>query len=161
MRIAVLADTHIPASSSRLPDSLIKQIKGVDLIVHAGDLTELSVLEELNKIAKTEAVSGNMDSHRVRRALPDKKILELSKFRIGLIHGWGPPNNVINYIRADFSGERLDCIIYGHTHRPSIDDIDNTIYFNPGSPTDRIFAPYNSFGILEIDDKLTPRIIRL
>lgn len=161
MRVAVISDTHIPAAAGELPDTLIEKLRGVDLIIHAGDLTELKVLDELKRIAPTEVVVGNMDSFRVRRAFPEKRILELENFRIGIIHGLGHPNNLPNYVTERFGAERLDAIIYGHSHRPSIETIDNKIYFNPGSPTDKIFAPYNSFGILEIGKKLTPKIIRL
>lgn len=161
MKVAVISDTHIPASCSKLPEALIEQIKAVDLIIHAGDLTELYVLDELNKIARTEAVVGNMDSHKVTRILPEKRILELGDFRIGITHGVGHPDNLLYYAKGRFIGERLDCIIYGHSHRPSIDTFGDTIYFNPGSPTDEIFAPYNAFGILEIGKALVPKIIRL
>ena len=161
MKIAVLSDTHIPTSTGRLPDNLIKQIRGVDLIIHAGDLEELSVLEELDKIAKTEAVVGNMDSHKVIRQLPKKKILEIGKFRIGVIHGEGHPDTLIDYVQEKFKGERLDCVIYGHTHEPKIEKIGDTLYLNPGSPTDKVFAPYNSFIMIEIDERIKPEIIRL
>lgn len=161
MKVAVISDTHIPASCGELPDPLIEQLKKADLIIHAGDLTELYVLDELNRIARTEAVVGNMDSHKVRRLLPEKRILELGNFRIGIIHGLGHPDNLINYVKKRFIGERLDCIIYGHSHRPSIDTIEKIIYFNPGSPTDKIFTPYNAFGILEVGERLLPKIIHL
>lgn len=161
MKAVVISDTHIPASGNKLPDLLIKQLKKIDLIIHAGDLTELKVLEELNRFARTEAVVGNMDSFKVRRILPEKRILELGNFRIGVVHGVGHPDNLIPYVRQRFADEKLNCIIYGHSHRPSIDRLENIIYFNPGSPTDKIFASYNAFGILEIGEELVPRIIRL
>lgn len=161
VKAVVIADTHIPASGNELPDVLIEQLKKTDLIIHAGDLTELKVLDELKGFVRTEAVVGNMDSFKVRRTLPEKRILDVGNFRIGVIHGVGRPDNLINYARQRFVGEKLDCIIYGHSHRPSIDRLENIIYFNPGSPTDKVFAPYNSFGILEIGEKLVPRIIRL
>lgn len=161
MRVGVISDTHIPATASKLPDILIEKLQGVDLIIHAGDLTELKVLDELKRIAPTEAVVGNMDSFKARRILPEKRILELENFRIGIIHGLGHPKNILAYVTGRFEAERLDVIIYGHSHKPSIDTIDNRICFNPGSPTDKVFAPYSSFGILEIGKELTPKIVRL
>lgn len=161
MRIGVLSDTHIPLNAKKLPDELIKGLKGVDLIIHAGDIIELSVLDELKRIAPVEAVAGNMDPRSVSRALPEKKILELGGFKIGVMHGSGPPYGLIDHIRRRFEGEKLDCIIYGHAHKASIEHIGRTIFFNPGSPTDKVMAPYNSYGILEITDKITPKIIKL
>ena len=161
MKIVVLSDTHIPASSDTLPEIVKEELKDADMIIHAGDLSEPSVYEELKNIAPVEAVVGNMDAHKLRRELPEKKILQIKNFRIGLVHGDGPPDNIINYVRGRFANEKLDCIIYGHSHDPKIETIDNTIYFNPGSPTDEIFAPYKSFGILEVNDKLTPKIIKV
>jgi len=161
MRVAVISDTHIPAASSKLPEALLEGLKGVDLIIHTGDLTEPYVLDDLKNIAPIEAVVGNMDSSQVRRILPEKKVLELEGFRIGLIHGNGSPHNLIKYVQEAFKNEKLDCIVYGHSHNPRIDKIDGTIYFNPGSVTDKVFAPYNSFGMLEIKDKIRPTIVRL
>jgi putative phosphoesterase len=161
MKIVVISDTHMPVPDNKLPEALIKELKDCELLIHAGDLTELSVLDVLKKLVHTEAVVGNMDSHKVRRALPEKKILQLGKFRFGIIHGYGSPRNLINYIQEKFKGEKLDCVIYGHSHTPSIDKVGDTIYFNPGSLTDKVFAPYNSFGIIEIGNEIAPKIIRL
>ena len=162
MRVAVISDTHVPAACAKLPEKLTEQLEGCDLIIHAGDMTEDYVFDALKEIANIEAVSGNMDSLKIKKLLPERKILELEGFKIGVIHGFGPPDNIINYVQEKFKDEECDCIIYGHSHRPAIDKIGNTVYFNPGSPTEKVFAPYNSFGILEINDKeLKPEIIRL
>ncbi|NQT90500.1 MAG: metallophosphoesterase family protein [Candidatus Omnitrophica bacterium] len=161
MRVAVISDTHMPVNIRKFPEDFLEKLKGVDMIIHAGDLIELSVLDELNKIAPTKAVTGNMDSHKARKALPEKLILELGGFKIGVIHGLGHPDKILEYVMERFKDEKLDCIIYGHSHNPKIETIEGTIYFNPGSMTDKVFAPYNSYGILEIDDKLTPKIVRL
>jgi hypothetical protein len=161
MRIAVISDTHIPATSDRLPDLLVKELKKCDMIIHAGDLTELSVLDTLKQIAPTEAVTGNMDTNKASSPLPAKKVIDVSGFKIGIIHGNGAPGNLKEYVDKEFEGQDLDCIIYGHSHIASIEKKGKTIFFKPGSPTDKVFAPYNSFGILEINDKIEPKIVRL
>jgi uncharacterized protein len=161
MQIAVLSDTHIPGNCPGLPQELLERLKPADLIIHAGDFTEPFVIDELKKIAPLECVSGNMDAHVIKRQFPDKKVIELENFKIGIVHGCGAPDNIINYARGAFIGENLNCIIHGHSHLPKIEYIDDMIVFCPGSPTDRIFAPYNSFGWLEISDKINPKIIRL
>jgi uncharacterized protein len=161
MRIAVLSDTHMPANCNSLPEALVEALNGSDLIIHAGDFTESFVVDALKGIAPVECVAGNMDSNIIKKQFPEKKIIQLGKFKIGIIHGYGAPDNIVNYAREMFAGNTLDCVIYGHSHIPSIEYIDETIYFCPGSPTDKVFAPYNSFGVLEINDIITPKIIRL
>ena len=161
MKVAVVSDTHIPATCGSLPDMFLEKLKGVDLIIHAGDFTELSVADVFKKIAPFYAVAGNMDCNMVKRQFPVKRIIDLASFKVGVTHGHGSPDNLINYVKDVFKEDKLDCIIYGHSHIPKIDYIDGVLYFCPGSPTEKVFAPYNSFGILEIDEKLTPTIIRL
>ncbi len=161
MRVAVVSDTHIPATCNKVPVKLLEKIKEADLIIHAGDFTEMSVLEDFRSTARVEAVAGNMDSEQIKKELPEKKILELSCFKIGIVHGYGAPDNLISYAKGVFRKDKLDCVIYGHSHIPKIDYINDVLYFCPGSPTEKVFAPYNSFGMLEIDDKITPKIIRL
>jgi len=159
MKIGVLSDTHIPKTVNELPKTVYDGLKKVDLILHAGDLVELDVLDGLKKIAPTEAVCGNMDSWKTQNALPKKKVINVSKFKIGLIHGWGHSNEIIDFISKEFSD--VDVIVFGHTHNAMNEKKGNILYFNPGSPTDKIFAPYNSYGILEVNGSITGRIIKL
>ncbi len=158
-RIGVLSDTHIPKAAQDLPEKVYKELRNVDMIFHAGDLVEISVLKKLQDIAPTHAVCGNMDPQEVRAALPQKDTITVDGFRIGLIHGYGPPGRITEAVRSEFS--RVDAIVFGHSHSALSKEIKKTLFFNPGSPTDRIFAAYNSFGILEIGDEITGRIIRL
>lgn len=161
MKIGVISDTHIPRMAKDLPKVIYEELSKVDLILHAGDLVEINFLEKLRKINKTIAVSGNMDSREVSGVLKSKEIIEAGKFKIGLIHGRGAPEGIMERLIAEFKGEEIDCLVFGHTHRP-VNEIKNKILlFNPGSPTDKIFAPFNSYGILEIDRKITGNIIKL
>jgi len=149
----------MPKAADTLPEAIYKDFKGVDLILHAGDLTELSLLDELNKIAPTEAVSGNMDSWKVCNKLPTKKVVKALNFKIGLIHGWGAPDKITDVISKEF--DDVDVIVFGHSHEPMNEKIGKILYFNPGSPTDKVFAPYNSYGILDIDKTVKGKIIKL
>lgn len=158
-RIGVISDTHIPRAAPDLPERVYREFRGADMILHAGDLIEMSVLEKLQEIAPTHAVSGNMDTHEVKEALPQKDTINVGGFKIGLMHGYGPPAKVIDVVSKEFSG--MDVIVFGHSHSPFCERIKNTLFFNPGSPTDKIFAAYNSFGILKIGEKIAGRIIRL
>lgn len=161
VKIGVISDTHIPRMARNIPKAVCDGFKDVDLILHAGDLAEMKFLEKLRKLKKTVAVSGNMDSGEVAAALKPKEIIEAGKFRIGLIHGGGPPEGLPERILAEFKGEKVDCIVFGHSHHPMNEIREGILLFNPGSPTDKIFTPYNSYGILEITDKITGKIIKL
>ncbi len=155
--IGVLADTHL--AGRLLPAPVLDALRGVDMILHAGDLVDLSVVEQLEEIAPTCAVRGNMDHRDAVRALPETRVIEAGGFRIGLTHGHGPPGGMIRRVRAAFSD--VDCIVFGHTHQALIEESEGILYFNPGSPTDRMFAKENTLGLLEVADRLLPRIIRL
>ena len=82
MKIGVISDTHIPVSSKCLPTAVAKHFKGVDLIIHAGDIVNNETLESLSKIAKTIAVCGNMDSTDLRKSLHSKEVIKAGKFKI-------------------------------------------------------------------------------
>ena len=159
IRIGVLSDTHIPKAAHDLPKSVYKELRNVDMIFHAGDLVEISVLRKLQDIAPTHAVCGNMDMAEVRATLPQKDTITVGGFKIGLIHGYGPPGRITDAVSREFN--RVDAIVFGHSHSAISKQIKKTLFFNPGSPTDRIFAAYNSFGILEIGEEITGSIIRL
>ena len=158
-RIGVISDTHIPKAAQDLPERVYREFRNVDMILHAGDLIEIDVLEKLQKIAPTHAVYGNMDMHEVRAVLPQKDTIEVGPFKIGLIHGYGPPAKLIEAVSQEFS--RVDVIVFGHSHHPVNEKVKKTLFFNPGSPTDKIFAAYNSFGILEVGDQIKGRIIKI
>ena len=161
MRIGVVSDIHLSRPED-LPQEILRAFAEVDLILHAGDLVQLSILEELKKAGpKVVAVCGNMDSISVKRTLPDRQIIQAEQFRIGLTHGIGAPANVMETVKRTFKDEQVDCIVYGHSHSPQNEVHEGILYFNPGSPTDKVYAPYNSYGILEIDKKITGKIIKL
>ena len=78
------------------------------------------------------------------------------------MHGYGDPRNLIDMLKKEFSAQKPDIVIFGHSHTPMNKYIDGTLFFNPGSPTDTIFAPYKSYWIIEIqDDNINAKIYRL
>ncbi len=149
MRIGVVADTH----SKALPPELIQDLKGVDLIIHAGDVVDGRALAELKKFAEVKGVCGNMDVESLRKALPARCILTCEGVRIGVVHGEGMKEGVLRHVQEAFASDKVDVVIFGHSHSPLNKRIGSVLYFNPGSPTDDVFAPYLSYGILEIADK--------
>jgi putative phosphoesterase len=162
VKIGVIADTHIPSQASQIPQKVLDDFKDADMIIHAGDLVSLAVLEKLKSICPdVRAVWGNMDPLEVRKKLSEKEIIEAGKYKIGLTHGYGAPNNLIPVLTQYFKDYKVDIIIFGHAHSSCNEKKGNILYFNPGSPTDKIFAPYNSYGIIEIGDKIEARIVKL
>lgn len=159
MRIGVISDTHIPRAADWLPKIVCDDFAKCDLILHAGDLTEKNVLDRLTKIAPVRAVCGNMDEADLKKILPRKDIIEAGKFKIGLTHGFGPPYGLLDRVRQEFG--KVDAIVFGHSHSPINEVRDGILFFNPGSPTDKIFSRQNAYGILEIDDAIRGVIIKL
>ena len=162
MKIGVISDTHIKDSTRKLPAALLDAFKDCGLILHAGDLVDLSVIDQLKKITKVKAVRGNMDLPKTQAALQDRKILDLCGKKICLMHGRGSPKNLINALKESFSKYKPDVIVFGHSHVPMNEYVDGVLFFNPGSATDTIFSPYRSYGILEIaKGKIKADIYRL
>jgi uncharacterized protein len=159
MKVGVLSDTHVPTIMTALPPVIFDIFRDVDLILHAGDIVEMSVLEELRALAPVEAVAGNMDDSETREKLPYKRVITLGRYTAGLIHGKFKINVQQEMIRKEF--EDVDMIIYGHSHTPFWGKVNGVYYLNPGSPTDKRYAPYNSVALLEIGEELKARIIRI
>ena len=157
MKIGVVSDTH----SHPLPTQMLEDFKRVDFIIHAGDFCSLDVLDHLKKIKEVKAVYGNMDGTDLRQVLPRNQIVRCGKFSIGLFHGEGHPNGLLEKVRAEFENTKVDVIIFGHSHRTMNEEINGILFFNPGSPNDTVSAPYCSYGILDINDKITGKIIKV
>lgn len=159
MKVGVISDTHVPIIVKALPPVIFDIFKDVEMILHAGDLVELSVLDELKTIAPVEAVAGNMDTIEIQQSLPAKKIIEIGKFHVGLIHGQGKVEGQMERIGKEF--DSVDLIVFGHSHTPFWGRSGNVLFLNPGSPTDKRWAPYNSVAVLEVGDELKAKIIRI
>lgn len=162
MRIGVISDTHLTEKTNSLPKEILEAFKEVDMIIHAGDLVNLTVLDKLRNACKTlVAVCGNMDPAEVKNKLKEKEVIKIGRYKIGVAHGYGHPNGLIELLTNMFKDKHVDVIIFGHSHIPFNEKRGDILYFNPGSPTDKIFSPYNSYGILEINDKITGKIIKV
>lgn len=160
IKIGIVSDTHMVFGED-LPKSFLEAFKKMDIILHSGDIISLSIIETLKKLGpEVKAVWGNMDSPEVKRALQEKEIIQVGKHYIGLTHGSGSPANIIDTVREKFSEDKVDCIIFGHSHNPYSASHNGILYFNPGSLTDRFFAPYNSYGVLEVGTTLKGKIVK-
>lgn len=151
MRVVVLADTHLRADwDRRLPAPVWDLLAGADAILHAGDVTEGWVLDELAAVAPVHAVLGNND-RVLEGVLPETLELELAGVRIGMIHDSGPAAGRAARLKARFPDR--DVVVFGHSHIPwNGPGIDGQLLFNPGSPTERRRQPHRTAGVLELSD---------
>jgi len=155
MRIGLISDTHIPEACEHLPAQVFEVFRGVDLVMHAGDVYVNRVLDELAIIAPVIAAIGNgdegLDGHRFRLD-PDARVreahlVELEGVRIGLVHAVPTPDETSDAVFAraierNFGGP-VDVIVQGHSHVEGIVRYGSTLVVNPGSAT----LPHNLVGV--------------
>jgi len=149
-RIGVISDTHIP-QFSKLPNAIWELFAGVEQIIHAGDLSILSVIAELEALAPVVAVQGNIEYEEVVLELPIKREVVVGHCRIGIVHILGDSTTRVRLARQEFPNARV--VVYGHSHIPYNQEHDGQLLFNPGSATDRRRQPRCSVGLLHIDDQ--------
>jgi len=159
MKFGVISDTHCKAPTKDLEDVVAAYFTDVETVLHAGDVVTAAVLEIFGN-RTVYAVQGNMDKEDLRSSLPAKRVIDCQGVRIGLMHGWGGPRGLEDKLIAEF--DDIDCLVYGHTHKPVNYMRGGILIFNPGSPTDRWFAPYHSVGMLTIEEgTIRGEIIRI
>lgn len=150
-RIGVVSDTHIPGRARALPAALLQGLAGVELILHAGDILEESVLEALRAVAPVQAVAGNNDCPDLVRRYGWRRVVEVGGRRIGLVHGHiGSADDTPHRALEAFAGEWIDAVVFGHSHIPLCREVGGVLLFNPGSPTDRRRQPHCTYGLLHI-----------
>jgi putative phosphoesterase len=132
-----------------LSDECLAVLRAADLIVHAGDFSEASVLAELRELGRVVGVHGNVDSAELRSELPESISLDLEGVSLAVIHDAGPAKGRLERLRARFPD--ADAVIFGHSHLPLHEERDGFQIFNPGSPTERRRAPSRSMGVARIE----------
>jgi putative phosphoesterase len=156
-QIGIISDTHVPRF--RLPIDVVEQhFSAVEMIIHAGDLSTLDVLNTLETIAPVVAVQGNIEEEDVVRTLSLKREVVVGGCRIGVVHILKQEH----LARQEFHLARV--VLFGHSHTPYNQEYDGQLLFNPGSVTDRRRQPACSLGLLTIDDEtgqVQGNIIRL
>ncbi len=164
MRIGLISDTHIPEACEHLPARIFEVFKGVDLVMHAGDVYVNRVLDELAAIAPVIAAVGNgdegLDGHRFKLEPEDRvrfaHLLEIEGVRIGLAHALPTPDETSDevFLRAmdTHFGAPVDVLVMGHSHLEGVTRFGATLVVNPGSatlPRNLVDVP-GTVGILEI-----------
>jgi putative phosphoesterase len=149
VRVAVLADTHAPRRWRFCPPPVAEQLRGVDMILHAGDVCIPAVLDELAGYAPVRVVRGNNDGPDVAAwGAPDTLEVDVGGLRLAMVHDAGPGTGRPARLRRWFP--RADLVIFGHSHIPLDLSADGVRIFNPGSPTDRRRQPRGTVGLLDI-----------
>ncbi|MBW3610865.1 MAG: metallophosphatase family protein [Actinobacteria bacterium] len=151
MRVVVLADTHLRASSRRrLPPRVLAELAHAEVVLHAGDIVDDSLLQELATFAPTHAVLGNND-HDLVGALPERLELSLAGVAVGMVHDSGPRRGREARLRRAFPS--ADLVVYGHSHIPwDAPGLDGQRLLNPGSPTQRRSQPHPTIAVVDLAD---------
>lgn len=158
LKIGVLSDTHLHGVTKSFRDIYEKYIKGMDIILHAGDFVNVEVADFLNG-ENFHGVHGNMDPFDVREMLPPKKLIELGHYRIGLMHGWGSSKGLEERVRPEF--QNPDVIVYGHSHRPANHMKDGVLFFNPGTAIGYSSNGVHTIGVIHVGDEIYGEIINV
>jgi putative phosphoesterase len=119
--VGVISDTHgilVPAAK--------KALHGVDLIIHAGDIGNTGVMDELKSMAPVVAVRGNMDMSEELRELPETEAIQVGDALLYITHD-------INKLDIAPSKADFDAVIFGHLHYPSVAKHNGVLFLNPGS----------------------------
>jgi len=157
VKIAVISDTHIGDRVRDFAPCFLDKLGEFDAVIHCGDITTADALHRLQNTAKSfYGVCGNMDDSIISTELPQSKIFTLANLDIGLMHGWGSPNNlgkrVLERLQNEYPKIDFDIVLFGHSHRPFDKIINGVRVLNPGALSGNAFSRFGSWGILEIAD---------
>lgn len=153
LKIGVISDTHINAGNlHRLNNFLQQHMEDIDMIIHAGDYISSKAIHSLKEFKNFVGVWGNVDGEDTRQLVPEKKIIEIENYSIGIFHGHGLKKTTMDRAYEAFKDEDVDIIIFGHSHQPIIKTKNKVLLLNPGSPTDKRNERWFSFIILELDN---------
>jgi len=161
--VGLISDTHIPTRAKAIPKKALDAFKDSSLIIHAGDLIQLSVLNDLERLVPVVAVCGNVDEHDVKERLPNMDSVGVYNWKIGVIHDagalWGTRK-----MKRIAKQNSFDVLVFGHTHRPTFKQENSVLFINPGSPTDPLppFLVKPTIALLRITkEKIEPEIIQI
>jgi putative phosphoesterase len=148
--IGVVSDTH-----GLLRPQALARLRGVDRIVHAGDIGDPEILRALAALAPVTAVRGNNDRGLWARAIPETAVLEVGRVRLYVLHD-------VKTLDVDPRRAALDAVIAGHSHRPSLVERDGVLFLNPGSIGPRRFTLPVAMAVLTVRGaRVRGEIVRL
>lgn len=146
IRIGVIADTH-----GLFDPAILLHFQHLDHIIHAGDIGRRSVIEQLEMIAPVTAVSGNVDGYE-ESGFPTEAIIKLNSFRIAIRHVVFEAGKLTKEGKTFLDRTQPDICIFGHTHQPKHEWLEDTLLFNPGSAGPRGFTLPRGIGLITIGE---------
>ena len=152
MHLLLLADTHVPRRARDLPATVWDAVDAADVVVHAGDWVDVSLLDALEeRAARLVACYGNNDGPELRRRLPEVARVELEGVRMAVVHETGSSAGRDARMAAAYGD--TDLLVFGHSHIPWDTTAGNGLrLLNPGSPTDRRRQPVCTYMTLTLVD---------
>lgn len=154
--IGVIADTH-----GLFDPSIVEYFAGVTAIIHAGDIGDPQVIRQLQQIAPVIAVSGNVDGFE-ESGFPRSRVIRLAGVTIGIRHILFERGKLTQEAIEWLDKEQPDVCVFGHSHRPTIEQYGPTLLFNPGSAGPKRFSLPRGIGMLTIGGgRIDPRVIPL
>jgi uncharacterized protein len=144
-RLLLLADTHLPKRARDLPEQVWREVEGADVVIHAGDWVDVSLLDELEtRSQRLVGVFGNNDHGALRVRLPEVARVEIEGIRLGVVHETGDAKGREQRCSALYPD--LDVLVFGHSHIPWDTTTETGLrLLNPGSPTDRRRQPFCTY----------------
>ena len=156
MKLGIISDTH-----GLLRPEVAPALKGVDRILHVGDVGKISILDELAKIAPVTAIRGNVDTEGPCAKLPETEVVLIENppgpaLYLYMLHD-------LKTLRLDPAAAKFAAVLHGHTHVPNFITKKGVLYFNPGSCGPRRFELPVTVGLLTVsaDGDLQPEIVQL
>jgi hypothetical protein len=150
IRIGLISDTH-----GLLRPEAVAFLRGSDRIIHAGDICEPWVLEELARLAPVTAVRGNNDKGAWAQALQENETLRLGTVAVHVIHD-------LKLLMIEPAATGIRVMVSGHSHKPSITERDGVMFVNPGSAGPRRFKlPVSAAELLIVGDTVSARLVEL
>ena len=146
MRLVILADTHVPRRARDLPASVWAAVESADVVLHAGDWVDVSLLEQmLARARRLIGVVGNNDGPPLRAQLPEIARADLAGVRFTVVHDSGQRDGRERRMDAAY-GDSTDVVVFGHSHIPWDSRTPGGLrLLNPGSPTDRRRQPVATY----------------
>ena len=149
-RVGVISDTH-----GLLRRQALNVLDGCELILHAGDIGEISVLDRLSEIAPVCAVRGNVDRDGATGSIPLTEVVAFAGHTFYMLHN-------LDDLDLDPAAAGFSAVVFGHSHQPTISRRDEVLYFNPGSAGPKRFSLPICVGIIEIgEDGLEPSLVQI
>jgi putative phosphoesterase len=151
MKLGIVSDTH-----GLLRPEVLPALKGVDQILHLGDVGKAEVLRGLEAIAPVTAIRGNVDRDGTCAKLPETEVVIFEEHYLYMLHD-------LKTIHLDPAAAKFAAVLYGHTHVPNCHHKKGVLYFNPGSCGPRRFELPVTVGLLTLSNngELKPEIVHL